>query len=273
MATAILKRGRANPIWQGHPWVFSGAIDRVEGDAAPGDVVAVADLEGRPIGRGFYNPRSQIRVRMMTLKDEPVDAQLVAARVREAVALRSRLGLPSEATTAYRLVNSEGDALPGLIVDVYGDVCSVQFTALGMKRMEGAVLEALAAALAPRAIVEVGGGGFQQLEGFAASTRVVRGDEVTVVTCRENGIALEVEPLHGQKTGMFLDQRENRARIAGLASGARMLDLYTYAGGFALAALRGGAVSATCVDSSARALERVRAHAALNGLLAIETVE
>jgi 23S rRNA (cytosine1962-C5)-methyltransferase len=246
----------------------------VEGAGEPGAPIEVVDADGRSIGRGFHNPRSQIRVRMITWGQEPIDAALIARRVNEAVALRRRLGLPSDATTAYRLVNSEGDALPGLIVDVYGDVCAIQFTALGMKRLEAAVLDALEAALRPRALVETGGGGFADIEGFAAATRVVRGEAIGVVACRENGVKLEVDPLHGQKTGMFLDQRENRRRLGELARDGEVLDVYTYAGGFALAALAAGARRATCVDSSARALERVRAHAELNGYAAaVETAE
>ena len=275
MATLILKRGRANPLWQGHPWVYSGAIAREDGAYQPGDIVDVADTEGRYIGRGFVNPRSQIRVRMMTQRDEAVDAQLIARRVKEAAGLRARLGLPSAATTAYRLINSEGDALPGVVVDVYGDVCAVQFTALGMKRREVELYDALEAVVKPRAIVEVSAGGFAQVEGFASATRAVRGDEAAIgeVRCRENGLELEVDPLHGQKTGMFLDQRENRRMLAQLAKDARVLDVYTYAGGFALNALRGGAREAVCVDASGRALERVRRHAELNQLGNIETVE
>ncbi len=272
----LLKRGRANPLWHGHPWVYSGAIERTEGNAEPGDVVTVGDVEGRFIGRAFYNPRSQIRARMITLLDESVDATLIARRVKEAIGLRARIGLPSAETNAYRLVNSEGDGLPGVIVDVYGDVCAVQFTALGAKRMEVEIYDALTAQLKPRAIVEVSAGGFAQLEGFASATRVVRGSalegEASVVACRENGVALEVDPLHGQKTGMFLDQRENRRRVQQLSSGARVLDVYTYAGGFALAALKGGAKEATSIDSSARALERAARHAELNHV-ALTTVE
>ncbi len=274
MAKLYVKKGRANPLWHGHPWLYSGAIEREEGSYQPGDAVDVVDHQGRLIGRGFANPRSQIRVRLVTLRDEAVDAALIARRIEEAKGLRLRLGLPSSETDAYRLVNSEGDALPGLVVDVYGDVCAVQFTALGMKLMEMAVYDALQAALSPRAIVEVAAGGFAQLEGFGSATRVVRGEpELGAVRCRENGIILEVEPLGGQKTGMFIDQRENRRRVMGLARGARMLDLYTYAGGFALAALKGGAVSATCVDSSARALQRAKQHAELNALGPLETHE
>lgn len=275
MATLFLKRGRANPLWQGHPWVYSGAVAREEGTYQPGDVIDVADAEGRFIGRGFINPRSQIRVRMVTTRDEAVDKLLIKRRVEEAIGLRARLLLPSAETTAYRLVNSEGDGLPGLVIDVYGDVCAVQFTALGMKLREVDVYDALTELLKPRAIVEVSAGGFAQVEGFASATRAVRGDDAaaTSVRCRENGIELEVDPLHGQKTGMFLDQRENRRRLGALAKDARVLDVYTYAGGFALNALKAGARTATCVDASGRALERVRAHAELNGMSAIETIE
>ncbi|HEX4462629.1 MAG TPA: class I SAM-dependent rRNA methyltransferase [Polyangia bacterium] len=275
MATLFLKRGRANPLWQGHPWVYSGAVAREEGSYQPGDVIDVADAEGRFIGRGFINPRSQIRVRMVTTRDEAVDKHLITRRVQEAIGLRARLLMPSTETNAYRLINSEGDGLPGLVVDVYGDVCAVQFTALGMKLREVEVYDALSELLKPRAIVEVSAGGFAQVEGFASATRAVRGDDgaAAQVRCRENGIQLEVDPLHGQKTGMFLDQRENRRMLGALAKDARVLDVYTYAGGFALNALKGGAKSATCVDASGRALERVRAHAELNGMSNIETIE
>jgi 23S rRNA (cytosine1962-C5)-methyltransferase len=269
MARVFLKRGRANPLWHGHPWVYSGAIEREEGAGEPGEVVDVADSDGRFIGRGFWNPRSQIRVRMVTLKDEPVDVAFIGRRIDEALALRTRIGLPSEQTNAYRLINSEGDGLPGLVVDVYGSVAAVQFTALGPKKLENWVFDALAGKFS--AVVEVAAGGFAQVEGFASATRVVRG-EMNQVRCRENGVELEVDPLHGQKTGYFLDQRENRRRAADWAKGARVLDVYTYAGGFALAALKAGAVSATCVDSSARALERAKHHAEVNGV-SLETVE
>ena len=271
MARILLKRGRANPLWHGHPWVYSGAVEREDGAAAPGDVVDVCDHEGRLIGRGFHNARSQIRVRMATWKEEPVDAAWVGRRIDEATRLRTRLGLPSDKTTAYRLVNSEGDALPGLVVDVYGDVAAVQFTALGMKRLEEHVFEKLSTMF--RGVLEVAAGHFAEVEGFTSGHRVVRGEAPALIPCRENGIALEVDPFHGQKTGMFLDQRENRRRVGEYAKGARVLDLYTYAGGFALAALAGGAATATCVDSSARALERARHHADMNKLGPLDVVE
>ncbi len=273
MDTVILKKGRANPLWHGHPWVYSGAIDRVQGAAQAGDAVLVRDAEGRPIGQGFYNPRSQIRVRLVTRGEAPIDAALIAARLAEAVQLRQRIGLPSDETDAFRLVNSEGDGLPGLVIDRYREVAAVQFTALGMKQREAQVFDAVAALPGIRSVVEVSAGGFSDVEGFASATRTVRGPETGEVECRENGLTLWVDPLHGQKTGMFLDQRDNRRRIAELARGARMLDVYSYAGGFALAALRGGAKSATCIDSSARALERIRLHAERNQLGPLEVHE
>jgi len=272
-ATVVIKRGRAKPLWFGHPWIYSEAIERVDGGVEPGDEVAVADHDGRFIGKGFVSPRSQIRVRLASRKDEPLDDAWLAARLHDARALRARLGLPCAETDAYRLCNSEGDALPGLVVDVYGDAAAVQFTTIAMKRREAAVLDALAALLAPRTIYEVAAGGFAQLEGFASSSRVARGESRPRVACRENGVRLEVEPLAGQKTGAFLDQRENRALVGALARGARVLDLYCYAGGFALAAARGGAASLTLVDTSARALARAQANFAANELPGPELVE
>jgi 23S rRNA (cytosine1962-C5)-methyltransferase len=273
MTDVYIKKGRAKPLWFGHPWLYSEAIQRVDGELEPGDEVRVLDEHGRAVGRGFANPRSQLRVRMASRHDVPLDDAWIAARLAEAIAVRQRLQLPSAETDAYRLVNSEGDALPGLVVDVYGDAACVQFTAFAMKRREEVVYDTLAKLLGARTVFEVAAGGFAQLEGFTSSARVVRGEPRHLVACRENGIRLEVEPLGGQKTGYFLDQRENRALVGRLAHGARVLDLYTYAGGFALAAAKGGAMAVTAVDVSARALERARAHFALNELGALDAVE
>jgi 23S rRNA (cytosine1962-C5)-methyltransferase len=276
-STVVVKPGRAKPAWFGHPWIFSEAIARVDGSPEPGDEVRVVDADGRAIGKGFFNPRSQIRVRMASLRDVPLDDVWLGSALNGAVELRARLGLPGGAagaeTDAYRLVNSEGDFLPGLIVDVFGDAAAVQFTTFAMKRREEAVYDALQRLLKPKTIYEVAAGGVAQIEGFASSSRVARGEPRPRVECREHGVKLVVEPLSGQKTGYFLDQRENRAFVGRLAKGARVLDLYTYAGGFALAAARGGAAAVTAIDVSARALERCREHFELNGLGAVTTAE
>lgn len=317
-AKILLKKGRANPVWRGHPWVYSGAVLRTVGVCEPGDVVEVHDAEERLIGHGLWNPRSQIAVRMLTLgalsdggvadhalppiavaeppgqgqdQDHKDISSLIARRIHEAAALRQRLGLPSTEpgaeTDAYRLVNAEGDGLPGLIIDRFGPVAAVQFTALGMKRNEAAVFAALSALpepYRPRGIVESQAGSFAQVEGFSAPGRVVAwlgdaAEQAAVlenkagVPCVENGVHLHVDVRGGQKTGMFLDQRDNRQLLGRLCRGARLLDVYSYAGGFALAALKHGAASATCVDSSARALAQAQAHAERNQLAPLQTIE
>ena len=271
-ARVVLQKGRARPLWFGHPWVYANAVARVEGEPAAGDVVALVDHDGRLIGRGFYNPRSQIPVRLCTRADEAVDAAFFRARVARARAARQRLGLPSAETNVYRLVNSEGDDLPGLVVDVYGDAAVAQITTLGIAQRKEEIFDALEAELGVRTIFEIAPASYAELEGFAGGSRVARGASRSALPVVENGIKLEVEPLSGQKTGMFIDQRETRARVGGLARGARVLDCYAYAGGFALAAARGGAAAVTAVDSSARAVARVEAHAAANGVT-IEAVE
>ncbi len=271
-ARVVLKKGRARPLWFGHPWVYANAVGRVEGQPEPGDVVDLLDHDGRMIGRGFYNPRSQIPVRLCTRTDEAVDAAFFRARIAQARAARARLGLPSSTTNAYRLVNSEGDDLPGLVVDVYGDAAVAQVTTLGIAVRRAEIYDALEAELGPKTLFELAPPSYADLEGFAASSRVARGEPRGSVVVVENGVQLEVEPLSGQKTGMFIDQRETRARVGELARGARVLDVYAYAGGFGLAAARGGAAAVTAVDSSARAVARIEAHAATNGV-AIEAVE
>jgi 23S rRNA (cytosine1962-C5)-methyltransferase len=271
-ARVVLHKGRARPLWFGHPWVYANAIDRLEGAAAPGAVVSLVDHDGRFIGRGLYNPRSQIPVRLLTRKDEPVDADFLRRRVKSALALRARLRLPSAETSAYRLLNSEGDDLPGLVADAFGDAVAVQLTTLGMSLRRAEIFDALEEVLKPRTIYEVAAGSYAELEGFTAQARVARGESRPRVPCLEDGIRLEAEPLVGQKTGLYLDQRPNRMRVGALARGARVLDLYSYAGGFALQAARGGAEQVTAVDSSARAIARIEAHAAANQL-AVRAVE
>jgi 23S rRNA (cytosine1962-C5)-methyltransferase len=269
-ARVVLRRGRARPLWFGHPWGYGNAVDRLDGEAQPGDVVSVVDHDGRFIGRGLWNPRSQIPIRLLTRADEPVNEAFFRARFDRARARRARVGLPSPQTNAYRLINSEGDDLPGLVVDVFGEAAVVQVTTLGMALRRDLIFEVLAQALAPPTIFEVAAPSYAEVEGFSAQSRVVRGR--AAATCREDGLALEAEPLAGQKTGMFLDQRPNRVRVGQLARGARVLDAYSYAGGFALQAARGGASEVIAVDSSARAVARIEAHATANGL-AVRPVE
>lgn len=268
-AKVFLKRGRSRPLWFGHPWVYSGAIDRLEGQADLGSVVSLHDHDGRFIGRGTYNSRSQIPVRLLTRSEEPVDPNFFVRRLRSAQALRAALDLPNARTDAYRLVNSEGDGLPGLVVDVFGDAAAFQVSTLGMAVWREEIARAIEESVAPKTIYEVAGGSFAEVEGFAVETRVVRGEPRAQVACREDGIILAAEPLAGQKTGLFLDQRPSRIRVGQMVAAApkrfaRVLDCYSYAGGFALQAARAGAAEITAVDSSSRAIGRIEAHAAAN---------
>lgn len=271
-ARVVLRRGRARPLWFGHPWVYGNAVARVDGEPRAGDVVSLVDHDGRFIGRGIYNDRSQIPVRLLTREDESIDTAFFTRRLRQAKALRAAVGLPSEATSAYRLVNSEGDELPGLVVDVFQDAAVVQVTTLGLALRRADIFEAIGEVLAPRALFEVAAASYAELEGFSAQTRVVHGEPRTPVPCLEDGLALGAEPLAGQKTGLFLDQRQTRIWVGRRAARRRVLDCYAYAGGFALQAARGGASEVTAVDSSPRAVARIEAHAEANRL-AVRAVE
>ena len=191
-------------------------------------------------------------MRLLTRADEPVDAAFIRGRIARARALRARAGPAVGRTTAYRLVNSEGDDLPGLVVDVYGDAAVVQITTLGIAQREADIFDALEESWACEAILRGCRRQLRRPRGLrGAAARRARASRRPASPCLENGIELEVEPLSGQKTGMFIDQRENRSARGQLARGARVLDCYAYAGGFALAAARGGAAAVTAVDSSA----------------------
>ncbi len=269
MARITLKPGHVQPVWAGHPWVFAQAVARVEGGAQPGDEVEVADARGNVLGVGLYSPRSAIPVRLYARDPTAhIDAALIATRIREAVELRRSIGLPSDATDAYRLVHAEGDDLPGLTVDRYNDVLVVQFGTIGMKRREGIVFDALVRELGPRAIVDRTSPRAAQREGFEAASGVVRGDtSLTALEFAERGLVFRIPMELGQKTGFYVDQRPLRARVEELARGRRVLDTFTYVGALAMAAARGGAKQVEAVDASALALEVAGECASLNGLI------
>ena len=267
MGAVVLKAGHVQPVWAGHPWVFAQAVERIEGGAQPGDDVEVKDARGNSLGRGLYSPGSAIVVRIFTRNaGAHVDAALFAERIEGAIARRAAFGLPSADTNAVRLVNSEGDDLPGLIVDRLGDALSVQFGTMGVKRRETAVLDALMR-LSPRAIVDRTSERSAKSEGFAAGSGVIRGDtNLDAFEFVERGLRFRIPLELGQKTGFYADQRALRARVETLARGKRVLDTYSYVGALALSAARGGAESVEAVDTSALALEVGAECAAMNGL-------
>ncbi len=264
-----LKKGRVKPIWLGHPWVFAEAVESVDGNPEEGDLVEVIDPQGNRLGKGYFNSRSAIPVRILTRDpDLPVDGAFFNAKILQASAMRKDiLGLPSEHTTGYRLVNSEGDGLPGLVVDVFGDTAAVQFTTLGMRVWQEQVFAALDEILNPAAVVEVAGfGPSVAIEGLIAEPKIVRGDSDLVATqFLEGGTRFGISLPGGQKTGFYLDQRENRTMVASLCNGKRVLDGFCFVGGFGIRAAAAGASMVTGVDSSAPALASAKANAELNG--------
>jgi 23S rRNA (cytosine1962-C5)-methyltransferase len=269
IGTAILKPRRARPFFGRHPWVLDSAIDRVEGEPGDGDVVDLMTHDGQFVARGLWNSQSRLRVRLYAFDAAvPLDDALWTSRLTAAVALRKSLGLDDPAG-GCRLVNSEGDDLSGLIVDRYGEYLAVQVTALAMAPRLDSIADALESLVAPRGILLRGAErGLAKLEGLHLPDRVLRGTEppgpVFVV---EHGLRVGVDLAEGQKTGFYLDQRDNRQAAARYARGRRVLDMFSYSGGFALAcAVAGRAASVLAVDTSAKATALVEANAALNGV-------
>jgi len=269
MATLTLKPGHVQPIWAGHPWVYEQAVLRIEGGAVAGDELAVVDPRGNFMGRGFYSPGSAIPVRILVRdRDIPIDVEFFHSRVERALHRRRAFGLPSNETNALRIVNAEGDDLPGLVVDLFHDVAVVQLGTIGMKRREAMVLDAVARVLSPRSIVDRTSAGVARGENFELGEGVVRGDvDLTTLSFSERGIAYDLPLSLAQKTGFYFDQRPMRGRVEMLAKGRRVLDAYSYVGAFAMAAARGGATEVVAVDESALALEVGAECARKNGLI------
>ena len=274
----ILKPKRARPFFGRHPWVLDAAVARVEGSPADGDVVDLATQEGKFVARGLWNSASRLRVRLYAFAAEvQLDDALWRARLESAVALRRSLGLDAR-DGAARLVNSEGDDLSGLIVDRYGDYLAVQVTALAMARRLDTLSATLMDLVAPRGILLRGADrGLAKLEGLQLPDRLLCGTAPEgPIFVREHGLTFGVDLTEGQKTGYYLDQRDNRQAAARYARGRRVLDMFCYSGGFAVAcAVTGAARSVLAVDGSSRATALAKANAELNGAanVAVETAD
>lgn len=267
MAVVHLHPGHVRPVWTGHPWVYKRAVSRSEGFFKPGDAVDVVDPTGKFLGRGFISPDSAIMVRILTREEgEQLDTAFLDKRIRSAVEARKRLGLPSRETDGFRLVNSEGDGLGGVVVDVYGETLVVQFLTIGMKKREEEIFDILQSAYTCSRIYELGPSRHSRREGIKASTRAVRGKRQDTAGFRESGFSYEVNIPGGQKTGFYFDQRENRLRIREFCDGADVLDLFSYTGSFGLHALEAGASSVVAVDSSMKAMIACERHCEMNGL-------
>jgi 23S rRNA (cytosine1962-C5)-methyltransferase len=260
-----LKKGRDGPVRGLNPWIFSQAIQLVEPpNLQPGTRVEILDHNGEALGVGHYHPSTTIAVRTLAFGRLTDPGAIVAARLSAALELRRRV-VPSD-TTCMRLVNGDGDGLSGLVIDQYDDVLVMQLLTAGMERMRDAIAQILLDTLKPRSIIERSAGSVRRQEGLVDRSGLLAGATVEEVVVTENGFKIAVNPTRGQKTGYFLDQRENRRRFGSLARDARVLDACCYAGGFVIAALAAGAATVTGVDTSAPALAWARRNLELNGL-------
>jgi 23S rRNA (cytosine1962-C5)-methyltransferase len=265
--TLHLKAGHVQPVWAGHPWIYSQAVARIDGGAVAGEELSVVDPRGNFLGKGYYSPASAIPVRILTRDPkQALDAAFFEMRIRNAQASRESLGIVSEATDGYRVLHAEGDLFPGLIVDRFRDVLSVQFATRGLKQREGLIYTALDRVFKPRAILDRTSEKYATAEGFAAGEGVVRGSPIEAYAFKERGFEYRIPVAIGHKTGYYFDQRDVRARVESLARGKKVLDAYGYVGSFALAAARGGASEVLSVDDSLLAVEAGAECARLNRL-------
>ena len=262
MARVFLRKTRETRVHSGHPWVFLSDTDKVEGEFVNGDVVDVVSWRGTFLGKAFYNPKSQIALRMLTTHDEPVDEAFFRRRIEAAWEYRQRFCDPM----SCRLIYSESDFLPGLIVDKFGEYLVVQSLCLGIEKWKQSIVRDLAEIVHPKGIWERSDVPVRRLEGLEQTTGLLYGEVPDSIDMVENGLRFVVDVKNGQKTGFFLDQKENRAAIAPLCKGARVLDCFCHNGSFSLHAAKYGAKSVLGVDISEEALEVARQNAENNGL-------
>jgi 23S rRNA (cytosine1962-C5)-methyltransferase len=264
MTRIILKKNEDRRIKSGHPWVFSNEIASIEGTRESGVAAELFDAGGGFLGSGYYNPHSLISFRLLSRKREDIDGvEFYEQRIRAAVALRNRVypGLDT-----YRAVYGESDFMPGLVVDRYGDYLSLQILSAGMERRRDMLLEALRNVFAPKGIIARNDVSVRSLEGLEEKVELLDGEIPELVEMEENGLRFLVNLRSGQKTGGFLDQKENHQLLRGISRDKDVLDCFCYAGSWAVHAGSYGASSALGIDISARAVEQATSNAMLNGL-------
>ncbi len=270
MSEVIIKPGREKSVKNRHPWLFSGSIKNIEGSPANGDIVEVRAQDGTFLARGFYNANSKMLVRLFSFNEaDVVDRAFWKARIEQALQLRTML-IEQKTTNAFRVVHGEGDFLPGLVIDTYAGHCVVQFSTLGMYLRRGEIMEVLSEVLRPKSIIERSDALSFKLEGIVPEAPYRTGDVPENVTVLEHGLSFKVDLLKGQKTGFFLDQRDNRLKVKELAVGRRVLNCFSYSGGFTVYAAAGGAKSTVSVDISKDAVDLARENCSLNGFTGAE---
>jgi 23S rRNA (cytosine1962-C5)-methyltransferase len=265
----ILKKNEERRLIAGHQWIFSNEISRIVGSPSTGDIAELLRNDGKFLGVGFYHQHSLICFRLLSREQEEIDGSFFERKISQALQLRASMSIDSN---AYRLIHGEGDFLPGLIVDRYGDSLVLQTHSSGMDQRLPVICDALESLLKPRVIVERNEHSLRTLEGLPLRAGILRGN-VEEALVLENGISFRVSLQEGQKTGLFLDQRENRARIRRYVKGKSVLDCFTNNGGFALNAAAGGARSVLGMDSSAEAVRRAQHNATQNAFSQLAFVE
>jgi len=261
--TITLRTGKKGKLKPGHPWIFKGQTLKTPPGIRAGDIVTIVDGSGKFVGRGYYNPASEITIRLLTFKDEPIDGTFLQTKIEDAIAKREFL---SETTNAKRLIFSEADSLPGLIVDQYDDTLVFQISTLGMERMKEGLLRVLADIVNPKFIYEKSDSPFRKIEGLKTIKRWCLYDGETNIEIHEGGAKFIVDIEHGHKTGFYLDQRRSRAALKEISGGKTVLDLFCYTGGFSINAALGGAKRIVGVDIKPEWLAMARKNAQLNGV-------
>lgn len=267
MYTVVLKKNEEKKILNGFPWVYANEVSRIDGKDKQGSVARVVSFDGKFVGIGFINHLSKILVRILSLKEIEIDENFFFDRIKAADLYRKELGYDNN----YRVVFGESDMLPGLIVDKYGDYLSVQFLSLGMDVRKDLIVNVLIKLFAPKGIYERSDVAVREKEGLKQFKGAIYGQFNSVVEIEENGLKMLVDLENGQKTGYFLDQKENRDNLKFYVKNKTVLDCFCNVGGFSLCAKKYGATSVTAVDVSQTALDYVNKNAALNGF-SVETV-
>ncbi len=263
LPTVYLKPGESDRIIAGHLWIYSGAVSRITKETPDGEVVQVKDHRQRLIGSGFFNSKSKIQVRMLSPERVTLDAAFFEMRIREALAIRKRF-IPT--ATSFRVVNAESDFMSGLIIDKYEDVLVIQLSALGMEKRKDLIIAALQKIFSPRAIVERSESSFRKFEGMEEVNGVISGKIDGPVQIQLNGLKFDVDVMGGHKTGLYLDQQSNYQQVADLVTGGKVLDCFTFLGGFGLHAARGKAQQVHMLDQSEAAIAAAKKNAQNNGL-------
>ena len=262
----LVQAGRERSVLRRHPWIFSGAVASINGHVQSGDTVQICDEQGGFLAWASYNAQSQIVARVWSWQaDEKIDADFFRRKIASALAARKALKM-AQHSNGMRLIHGESDGLPGLIVDQYANVLVVQLGSAGVDRWRDTIADILQELCKPVCIYERSDSDGRELEGLPKRSEILRGKLPENLSITENGIHIAVDVAAGQKTGFYLDQRDNRALIGGMAAGREVLNCFCYTGGFSLYALRGGAKSVLSIDSSAEALHIAQRNVALNGL-------